>query len=129
MQDIKRLLTRRRQVQARLPPLEEVLRGSVFTRHLRCGKPTCHCARGALHRAMYLSVSFGGGRTVQVSLPPAVVATARRWVAHYHAWWRAIETVSEINRELLRQRAIAPGASAGTAARGRSRRRRPRSAT
>ena len=126
MQDIKRLLTRRRQVQARLPPLEEVLRGSVFTRHLRCGKPTCHCARGALHRAMYLSVSFGGGRTVQVSLPPAVVATARRWVAHYHAWWRAIETVSEINRELLRQRRGASGRPSG---RGRARPRRRRAAS
>jgi hypothetical protein len=37
-------------------------------------------------------VSFAGGRTVQVSLPPALVATARRGVANYQAWWRAIET-------------------------------------
>jgi len=126
MQDIKRLLTRRRQVRARLPPLEEVLRGSVFTRHLRCGKPTCHCARAALHRARYLSVSFGGGRTVQVSLPPAVVATARRWVANYHVWWQAIETVSEINRELLRRRRGASGRPSG---RGRARPRRRRAAS
>lgn len=123
MQDIKPLLARRRQVRTRLPPLEEVLRGSVFTRHLRCGKPTCQCARGALHRAVYLSVSFGGGRTVQVSLPPAGVATARRWVANYHAWWRAIETVSEINRELLRRRRGAPGRPSG---RGRARPRHRR---
>src|SRR5258708_9404018 len=69
MQDITRQLERRRQVQERLPPLETIVRGSVFTRHLRCGKPTCRCARGrgARHRATYLSVSFGGGRTVQIS--------------------------------------------------------------
>jgi hypothetical protein len=73
-------------------------------------------------------VSFAGGRTVQVSLPPALVATARRWVANYQAWWRAIETVSEINRELLRRRAIAPAESAGTARHRRPRRRRRHSA-
>ena len=126
MQDIKRLLGRRRHVQTRLPALEELVRGSVFTRRLRCGKPTCRCARGPLlHQATYLSVSFAGGRTVQITLSPAVVATARRWVANYQAWWQAIEAVSAINRELLRQRAVGPGGE--TAAPGRPRRRRRRS--
>ncbi len=123
MQDIGHLLERRHRVQDRLPALEELVRGSVFTRQLRCGKPTCRCARGALHRATYLSVSFAGGRTVQITLSPAVVATARRWVANYQAWWRAVETVSAINRELLRRRSVAPGGSAGPPARGRRRRR------
>jgi hypothetical protein len=121
MQDIRRQLERRRQVQERLPPLEAIVRGSVFTRQLRCGKPTCRCARGARHRATYLSVSFAGGRTAQITLSPAVVATARCWVANYQAWWRAIETVSAINRELLRRRSVAPG---GPPARARPRRRR-----
>jgi hypothetical protein len=114
MQDIRQQLFRRRQIVARLPPLEAIVRGSVFTRQLRCGKPTCHCARprGARHRAVYLSVSFGRGRTVQITLAPAVVATARGWVANYQAWWRAIEAVSAINRDLLRRRAVAPPAGA-----------------
>ena len=129
MQGIERLLARRARVRGRLPPFEDLVRGSVFTRRMRCGKPTCRCARGGLHRATYLGVSFAGGRTVQLSLPPALVATARRWVANYQAWWRAIETVSAINRELLRRRRRALGASAGTAARGRPRRRRRRSAS
>jgi hypothetical protein len=128
MQAYRRLLERRHRVQDRLPALEELVRGSVFTRHLQCGKPTCRCARGARHRATYLSVSFAGGRTVQITVSPALVATARRWVANYQAWWRAIETVSEINRELLRRRAITPGESAGTARRRRPRRRRRNSA-
>ena len=124
MSDIDRLFARRQRVRDRLPPFEEIVRGSVFTRRQRCGKPTCRCARGALHRATYLSVSFAGGRTVQITLSPTVVATARRGVANYQAWWRAIETVSAINRELLRRRRGAPGESAGTAARGHPRRRR-----
>ncbi len=129
MSDIDRLRARRQRVQDRLPPFEEIVRGSVFTRQQRCGKPTCHCARGTPHRATYLGVSFAGGRTVQVSLPPALVATARRWVANYQTWWKAIETVSAINRDLLRRRAIPPRASAEQSARGRPRRRRRRSAS
>ena len=124
MQAIERLLARRARVRGRLPPFEDIIRGSVFTRHMRCGTPTCRCARGVLHRATYLGVSFAGGHTVQISLPPALVATARRGVAAYRAWWQAIETVSAINRELLRRRRGAPGESTRTAARGRPRRRR-----
>jgi len=129
MQAIERLLVRRARVRGRLPPFEDILRGSVVTRPLRCGKPTCRCTRGVLHPATYLGVSFAGHRTVQLSLPPALVATARRGVANYQAWWRAIETVSAINRALLRQRRRALGESAGTAVRGRPRRRRRRSAS
>ena len=74
-------------------------------------------------------MSFGGGRPVQVSRPPALVATARRWVANYQAWWRAIERVSEINRALLRRRGITPSGAAAPAARGGPRPRRRRSAS
>ncbi|MGQ0654506.1 MAG: DUF6788 family protein [Betaproteobacteria bacterium] len=58
----------------RLPPFEEIVRGTVRTRELRCGKPTCHCASGPGHLASYLTVSFGAGRTEQISLPASLVA-------------------------------------------------------
>jgi hypothetical protein len=99
MQD---LLSRRHRAVQKLPHLEEVVRGTVFVRTLRCGNPGCHCATGEKHRATYLSVSFAGGRTEQISLPPALVPLARRWVANYREWWDAVEKVSEINRKLLR---------------------------
>ena len=103
---MRNLLDRRRAVQ-KLPPLEEVLRGSVFVRTLRCGKPGCRCATGDGHRATYLSVTFGGGRTEQICLPPSLVALARRWVANYLKWWEVVERVSAINRQLLRKRRVA----------------------
>src|SRR3989338_1239129 len=103
MQATERLLARRARVRGRLPPFEDIVRGSVFTRRMRCGKPTFRCARGVLPPPTSLGVSFAGGRTVQISLPPALVATARRWVANYRAWWQAIETISAINRDLLRR--------------------------
>ena len=102
-----RLLERRRRARQNLPPLEEIVRGSVFTRRLRCGKATCRCARGALHTATYLSVGFAGGRTEQMTLPAQLVPIARRWVANYLRWWKAVETISALNRKLLRQRRIA----------------------
>jgi hypothetical protein len=76
----------------------------VVVRSLRCGKPSCHCAQGEGHRATYLTVTLAGGRTEQISLPDALVPIATRGVAHYRAWWQAIEKLSAINRELIRQR-------------------------
>jgi hypothetical protein len=107
---MRHLLDRRRRAVRNLPPLEEVLRGSVVVRTLRCGKPLCHCATGEGHRATYLSVTFPGGRTEQISLPTRLVPLARRWVANYTRWWNAVERISAINRQLLRQRRAAAAA-------------------
>jgi hypothetical protein len=96
--------SQRQRVVAGLPPLEEILRGSVFVRSLRCGKAGCHCASGEGHRVAYLSVTHPGGRTEQISLPADLVATAEQWVSNYKAWWHAIEEMSAINRQVLRQR-------------------------
>ncbi len=114
------LRARRRRVLAGLPPLEEILRGSVFVRSLRCGKAGCRCASGEGHRAAYLSVTLPGGRTEQISLPPDLVLTAEQWVNNYRAWWRAIEDLSAINRQVLRQRRR-PATSAGRQKRKRRR--------
>lgn len=83
--------------------MEDVLRGSVVERLLRCGKPGCRCATGDGHRAVYLSVTHQGGRTEQISLPAALQARVRRQVAAYLAWWKAIEDLSAVNRDLLRE--------------------------
>ena len=96
--------------------MEEILRGSVLVRELRCGKATCRCASGDQHRATYLSVTLAGGRTEQISLPAALVPLAKRWVANYRRWWEMVERVSAINRQILRLRRAA-GSQAGRAAR------------
>src|SRR3990172_4372935 len=96
-------LDRRRRILARLPPLEEGLRGSVVVRWLRCGKPGCHCAEDEGHPPPSLSVPHAGGRTEQISLPAELVPLARRGVAVYRAWWAAVEKLSAINRDQIRQ--------------------------
>ena len=95
-------LARRHRIVASAPPFEELLRGSVFVRKLRCGTPTCHCAKAEGHRVAYLSVTLTGGRTEQISLPAHLVPLAKKWVRNYAKWWLALEKISAINRKILR---------------------------
>lgn len=123
------LLRARRLISGRLPPFEEIVRGSLLERRVRCGKPTCHCADGPGHPVVYVGVTFRGGRTEQITVPRELVPTIRRWVRNYQRWWDAIEEVSAINRRLLRLRQIPHALPADTPRTGAARRRRnPQSA-
>jgi len=106
----QQLEQRRERLLSALPvlELEHVLRASLFQRHRRCGKAGCHCAQGEGHPAFYLSVSFAGDKTSQISLPKELVPVARDWIRNYDRLWQFIEDVSAINRELLRQRWVEP---------------------
>lgn len=109
------LLRQRRQLLTRLPPLEQVVRGSLTVRRLRCGKSDrCRCGRGLLHRAAYLSVTLKGGTTQQVSIPRTLQPLTRLWCGNYARWWQLVERISAINRELLRRRWVGPDGSAGS---------------
>jgi len=122
-----RLLARRHRLLAKLPPLDEVLRGSLVERSVRCGKPGCRCASGALHTAVYLSVTHRGGRTEQISVPRELVSTVRTGIAVYVRWWEILEQVSKVNRELLRHRRAHGGGVEDGAGRGPAGSRRRRS--
>jgi hypothetical protein len=100
------LLLQRTKIPKTLPPLEEVLRGSFLRREIRCGKPTCRCAKGPGHPIAYVTVTFPGGRTQQVTVPRDLARTVRLWISNYRRWWQAIEEVSAINRRLLQLREI-----------------------
>lgn len=97
------LLARRQRLLRKLPPIDELLRGSIVERSIRCGRQACHCAaEGGGHPTTYLSVTLSGGKTKQISLPPALRDKALRGVAVYLEYWAILEEISEINRELLR---------------------------
>lgn len=98
-------LRQRRQGLAKLlPPVTEVLRGSLVERYVTCGNPACKCARGERHGPMwYLTVTLGRGRTTGGIIPEEKVKEVRGWIENYHKLKEHIEKISEINRELLRR--------------------------
>jgi hypothetical protein len=98
-------LKRRRQGLVRLlPPVGEVLRGSLVERYVTCGNPACKCARGERHGPVwYLSVTLGPGRTTGGTIPPAQLEQVQEWIGNYQKVKQHLEAISEINRELLRR--------------------------
>jgi hypothetical protein len=98
-------LRQRRQGLAKLlPPVTEILRGSLVERYVTCGNPACKCARGERHGPIwYLTVTLGRGRTTGGIIPEEKVAEVRGWIENYHKVKDHLEKISEINRELLRR--------------------------
>jgi hypothetical protein len=87
-----------------LPPLEEILRGSLMERYLTCGNPDCKCARGDRHGPVwYLSVTLDQSHRAGVTVPADQLALVRQWIDNYHRVKQHLEKISEINRELLRR--------------------------
>lgn len=104
MTDTERLKSRggmpavERAARARIAQLMQqagLLRGSLLMRERTCGKPTCHCAKGPGHTALFLQASREG-RTVQVIVPRAMEAAVRQWVANYLTLREHLENVSDV---------------------------------
>lgn len=87
-----------------LPPLREVLRGSLMERYLTCGNPECKCARGRRHGPVwYLSVTLDQAHRTGITVPSHQVEQVRGWIENYHQVKERLEKISDINRELLRR--------------------------
>ena len=99
-------LRKRRQALLRqLPPLQEILRGSLIERYKRCGKPGCKCANGPGHGPKYyLTVSFPKRPPEMAYVPQAFEETVKEYLENYRKAKEILEELSSINRELLRRR-------------------------
>jgi len=87
-----------------LPPLGEILRGSLMERYLTCGNPACKCARGERHGPVwYLSVTLDQSHRIGSTVPAEQLEQVRRWIENYHRVKERLEKISDINRELLRR--------------------------
>src|SRR5450631_2191836 len=97
-------LRQRRQGLAKLlPPVTDILRGSLVERYVTCGNPACKCARGERHGPIwYLTVTLGRGRTTGGIISGEHLDQVRSWIENYHQLKDHLEKISEINREWLR---------------------------
>ena len=101
------LRKRRKALLRQLPPLQAILRGSLIERYKRCGKPGCKWAEGPGHGPKYyLSVSYPGLRPQMDYVPQEAYAQTAEFLANYHRAREILETICEINRELLRRREV-----------------------
>ena len=93
------LRNRREGLTKLLPPLQDVLRGSLTERFLTCGKPDCRCARGERHGPVwYLSVSLDQSHRTGATVPADQVAQVRHGIESYHRVQEHLEQISAINR-------------------------------
>jgi hypothetical protein len=97
-----RTLQTREKLLGKLPISGELLRGSLLERTVwhRTGCPKC--ARGEGHQVFVLTVSYAGGRTQQFSVRRERVDEVRRWLDNYQKLKEAIESICELNHDLLR---------------------------
>ena len=95
-------LRARQKLVGKLPITGEILRGSLLERTVRHTKDCPKCARGEGHRVFVLTVSYAGGRTQQISVRRERVAEVRRWLDNYQKLKETIETICELNHDLLR---------------------------
>lgn len=94
---------RKLQLLKALPAVDHILRGSLITRHVKCGKPNCHCTTGTGHASLYLS-SFYHGKTQMDYVPAAWEAWVRSGLTNYEVAQDTLSELTELNLELLRRR-------------------------
>jgi hypothetical protein len=79
---------------------QDLLPGSLSLSHLRCGKPTCHCAHGLGHPVWSLTFMVRGKKRVQ-HIPKDWVEEVRRRVEAGRQFQDAVREVLAANAQLL----------------------------
>ncbi len=79
------------------------VRGSISVREKVCGKPTCRCAQGHKHRALYL-VASEDGKIRQLFIPKSSEAKTRQWVDAYQQIREILEELSQLHWDKLKRR-------------------------
>jgi hypothetical protein len=94
-----------RKLLGQLPPLDDLLRGSLLERHtFHPSAVSCStCASGKGHHQWVLNVNYPGAKTRQITLHPDQVAQVRRQIANLDRVRQIIEQICETNQQQLRR--------------------------
>jgi hypothetical protein len=79
---------------------DPIVKGNVYELARKCGKPSCACAEGQLHRSMVLSWSEGG-KTRLLSIPAERLEELRRKSERYLRFRTARAQVTVLCRQIL----------------------------
>lgn len=84
----------------RYPIPSDLLPGSLSLSRTRCGKPSCHCAKGEGHEAWTFTFMAGGKHRVE-RIPQLWVDQVRQRVEAGRDFQNAVREVLTANAELL----------------------------
>lgn len=98
----EQLARKRDRLVASLPGARDILRGSLLQRTIRHREGCPKCARGEGHPVAVLAVGYPGAQIRHISLPQDKVAQVRRSLASYRKLKAALESICEVNRQMLR---------------------------
>jgi hypothetical protein len=106
-QRLSSLRSQLRQAQQLLPSLleacfarEPLLPGSLYTLRRKCGKPTCHCSCGELHKSTVLSYR-GQGKPRNLATTPEHLPALRAMTDHYRRCRQARAQLVRWQQQLL----------------------------
>lgn len=77
-----------------------MIKGNVYELARKCGKPTCACTRGELHRSMVLTWSHAG-KSKLFSIPLERLSELEEKSEEYLRFRRARARVTEITKKIL----------------------------
>ncbi len=96
-------LRERQKLASSLPPVTEILRGSLLERTIHHQRGCQKCARGGGHPVLVLTIGYPGGVTKQYSLRPEMKAQVQQWLQNYRQLKAKLEAICEVNHALLRR--------------------------
>ena len=99
------LKARRQEILDAMPDPAHVMRASLITRSIKCGKPNCRCANGEGHKSLDLSSDYNG-KTHLDSVPKAYKDSVSQCIKDYEDITALLTELSSINLELFRRREI-----------------------
>jgi hypothetical protein len=92
----------RRKLAQGLPPVTEILRGSLLQRTIRHKKGCSKCDNGGGHPVLILTVGYPGGVTKQFSIRPELRPQVEQWLENYRSLKSTLEAICEANHAFLR---------------------------
>ena len=101
------LKERKAKILESFPNPENVIRSSLITRFIKCGKQNCRCADGTGHESLYLS-SYYHGHTYLDYVPKSYGDKIAFCLNNYETISALLIELSEINLELFRRRELQP---------------------
>jgi hypothetical protein len=100
-QERQKLERERDALLADLRGLGNLMRGTIGTVGVKCGRPGCACAQGVKHPKVHLSVNLHG-RTRSCYLGRDREALVAPLLAEYERAWGLINALTAVNLALLR---------------------------